>query len=112
MEDARVDLTILSDRNAVVVEAEYTDTRRITTATGSSKRAAGEVYDKDTGDGLAVARALVNLGHELEDAIQWRLSVLASGDVPLRFAMGGNLVPSDWVAATRDYIVLRPVDNG
>lgn len=65
--DLNVTVTALTDRNAAVASTELIkpDLDLVATATGSSKRENGDVYDLRIGTELAVGRALVNLGRQL-----------------------------------------------
>jgi len=67
-----VDITVLSDRNATVAQAEMLSLcdaqvmpEAVATATGSSKREPGDIYNEDIAVKLAVARALTKLSRQL-----------------------------------------------
>ncbi len=67
-----MDLEGLTDRNATVVQVTYRSypesysTGITTTATGSSKREQGDVFDAELGYDLALARALQNLSRKIK----------------------------------------------
>lgn len=66
-----VNLIVINDRNVTAASAEVTqwiDGQMVTDqATGSAKRAPGDVRDDVIATELAVGRALVNLGRRLQD---------------------------------------------
>lgn len=68
--DTHVQVSVLSDRNATVAEVIYDDPlatyfEPLSTATGSSKREPGDLYDERIAYDLAIGRALVKLGNQL-----------------------------------------------
>jgi hypothetical protein len=70
-QEARVSVKYLCDRNATVAEVSFVvdygyGPVTLSTATGSSKREPGDVHDDGIGLGLAVSRALINLGQSME----------------------------------------------
>jgi hypothetical protein len=69
------DVLILVDRNATVAEVRIADI----TATGSSKREPGEVFDVEVGHRLALSRALRAAAGQLEAKALERLATLPSG---------------------------------
>ena len=56
-----VEIFVLSDRNATVVQASARDV----SVTGASKREQGDIYDQDIATDLAVSRALDKLSRQL-----------------------------------------------
>lgn len=79
-------ILVLSDRNATVASVALIDpdsdygTERRAIATGSSKREPGDVYDVDIATDLAVGRALVKLGRELQGNAQKRVEAAAKAN--------------------------------
>jgi hypothetical protein len=57
--------TIVRDGKSTIAEVRVTVGDTLYCAVGSSHRASGDVTDNNTGDLLAISRALDNLVHEL-----------------------------------------------